>query len=208
MKTLMARRVSQRLLSCVMTLVCARAYADDRDLWQSRPNAVELHVGAGTPVGYVGLVYDRVIWGPLSASAGFGVGSERNASGSLQLAAGARARALHTRHDALYLGLDYSTGAWRDFGDPIGGLFPDHSREHVENVVYSERVHWLNALIGGEFRSQAGFVFRIYAGIGTMLNPGSRRCIEQVSRQPCRLSEDDYGDPSIPIAGLALGATM
>src|SRR5688572_25334006 len=88
----------------------ARAMAEDQkaDRWQSRPDAIEVHAGFGTPVGYLGLVYDRVLWSRWSASLGFGVGSGRT-GGSLHLAAGTRFRVLSFIGKAVYLGVDYST---------------------------------------------------------------------------------------------------
>ena len=49
-----------------------------------------------------------------------------------------------------------------------------------------------------------GWLYLCYS-TGSMLNPGSRRCIEEISRGPCGLVEDDYADPSIPVMGFAIG---
>jgi hypothetical protein len=171
-----------RLRACgalaVLTVagLCARARAEEPDNWERRPDAVELHLGAGTPVGYVGLVYDRTLFGPFSGSVGLGVGSARE-GGSLQLAAGARGRVLHTAEDALYLELGWSTGGYRAL-DGTGGLFPSHSTTSSEPITYAVRAHWLNVLVGGELRADGGFALRAYAGLARILDSGSLRCVD------------------------------
>lgn len=198
-----------RLATLTLALCFASAArADDDeapppDRWEAMPDALEIHAGLGTPVGYLGLAYDRVLWSRWSANVGFGVGSGRE-GGSLHLATGTRFRVFQDRGGALYLGADYSTGGFRYVGIDVTPGFP-HSGGGTERVIFSERVHWLQGSIGIESRSASGAVFRPYLGLAIMLNPDSRRCVDEQSGRSCTTSFRDYAGDSIAVLGLAIG---
>jgi hypothetical protein len=204
------RAITALTIALLSSSVARTARGEDElsDRWQERPNAIEVHAGFGTPVGYLGLVYDRTLWSRWSASLGFGVGSGRS-GGSLHLAAGTRVRALSFIGSAVYLGFDYSTGGWRYVEVPV---VPDTSYSPYERVtepvVFAERIHWLQGSLGYELRTTAGVVLRPYFGIAFMLNPESRRCVDEVTRRPCLSGRRDYEGDVIPVYGLALGGAL
>lgn len=193
--------------ACLLPFVSAgpaRAADEHRDRWEARPNALEIHAGFGTPVGYLGAMYDRVLWERWSAGFGLGVGSGRSGS-SLHLAAGTRFRVIRFAGSAIYLGIDYSTGGWRSLD--LEGRPPPGSRYGREsrNIVFAERVHWLQGSLGYELRTAAGFALRTYYGIAAMLNPDARRCADELSGRPCGAQADGFDGESIPVIGIAIG---
>jgi len=198
------------MLAALSASASAHVAAEDHaaDRWQNRPDAVEVHAGFGTPVGYLGMVYDRVLWSRWSASLGLGVGSGRS-GGSLHLAAGTRVRMLSFIGNAVYLGVDYSTGGWRYVEVPAVPNTSYSPYERVtEPVVFAERIHWLQGSVGYELRTAASVVLRPYFGIAFMLNPESRRCVDEVTRRPCSSDREDYLGDVIPVFGLALGGAL
>jgi len=112
------------------------------------------------------------------------------------------ARLIQFARQAVYVGLDYSTGGWGD----IGGLGPPSSADPDDPVIYAERIHWLQGSLGIELRSlKSGFVFRPYLGVAAMLNPGDRRCVLERSGGDCFLSQDDFSSSEIFVIGAAIG---
>lgn len=203
-------RTIAAVLASLAVVASEPALAEDHeaDRWRSRPDAVEVHAGFGTPVGYLGVAYDRALWSRWSAGLGLGVGSGRS-GGSLHLAAGTRFRVLQLVGSAIYLGVDYSTGGWRRVEIPVTFIGSSSWYDRVtEPVVFAERIHWLQGSIGYEHRTASGVVLRPYFGIAFMLNPQSRRCVDEVTRQPCRSDRRDYTGDSIPVFGLALGGAL
>jgi hypothetical protein len=204
----MSRRVAAIAGLLVACASANEARANDEeprsDRWADMPDAIEIHAGLGTPVGFLGLVYDRVLWRRWSASAGFGAGSARE-GGSLHLAAGTRFRVIQQdeRGTGIYIGIDYSTGGYRLTPMPVVGL--SKSSMSRPTIVYSDRVHWLQGSVGYEVRSASGGIFRPYLGLAFMLNPDSRRCIYEISETPCEVQRRGYEGDTIMVLGIAVG---
>ena len=196
----------------LLLVLAGVAHADERadsmgegesaqSAWISRRTAVDLHIGIGTPVGYVGATLDYAVVERLSASFGLGLGSGRE-GGSLHLALGTMFRALQYEQQAVYIGIDYSTGGWAS----AASVATSEASIFYGTKIFATRMHWLQGSLGLELRdAKSGFVLRPYVGIAAMLNPDSRRCVNEHTHAPCLLIEDDFGSTEIPVFGLALG---
>jgi hypothetical protein len=147
----------------------AQAPAPFANVWATRRLAIELQLGFGAPLGYLGVAVD---YSPLpvlalNAGVGFGgVGLQYALSGRLRLA-----RA--SSHGAPYFGAGFSAGAYQT---PPGFLtFSYDAGDTSDGGAYYhwDMAYWTNVEIGGEVRSGSYVTFRGFAGLGLLLNPGS-----------------------------------
>jgi hypothetical protein len=198
------------LLSLALASTSSTVAADAPDLWRERPTVLELHLGVGTPVGFIGLSLDHAPVRWLSGSAGFGLGSGRD-GGSLHVALGGRARLFVSDTGAFYFGADYSTGEWI-LTDVDLSFVPAHGSSpepQFEMTIYSNRMHWIQGSVGYEKRRESGLTTRVYIGAARMLNPSSRRCAIEPLLQPCVPAfQPDFGSPVIGVVGLAVGTSF
>jgi hypothetical protein len=174
--------------ACVLAAsTAARAQSPpELDRWTDRRFAVEGHLGSG-PIGLLGFALDLTAARWLAINAGFGAG----ASGG-QLALSARPRLVF---GALALALDAGWSAGPHEYDRCGAFCID-----CEETEYGEwhPAHWLN--VGGscEYRALGGFVLRLYAGAGKLLNTGQGACNGDLGVSACP-------DQGRPFVGIALG---
>lgn len=175
------------------------------DPWATRPFMVEGHLGAGTPVGILGIALDYSPWSLLGLNLGIGLG----VSGP-EYAFTSRIRLLRLgrrTHVALYLGAGLSANAY-DQPSYINWIPVDGSQSESA----SERAHfhwdiayWTNLEAGVEIRLRSGISLRPYLGVSRLLNPDpSATLVDVHSGMP----------PTSPVVpwsgyvGFALGYTM
>jgi hypothetical protein len=158
------RRTSPVVLALALsgTMAGGRASASEA-VERERPNAVDGILGVGTPVGFVGVEVGRLLVPSLELTAGVGVGG--SASGSspktslghdLQWSFMPRIRVARGRH-AVTFGVGISGGQY-------GGIHLIGNDDNPDNLYPTLYTFWLNAEIGGEYRSHDGFLFRYFVG--------------------------------------------
>jgi len=131
------------------------------DVWTRRRFAIEAHAGEGTPVGVIGGVVEYSLSSAVALGLGAGTGL-RDLGAPFYGALVARFRAIASEHNALVLGTAYSVNA----------------RE-----AHEAWLHWLQADLGWEGRTEMGFLVRLTVGTALLLNPGSAGCAFRVDGQ-------------------------
>jgi hypothetical protein len=185
-----------RIAAAAVVLLFARsAFAEEPsapdDPWRARPISLAGQMIA-TPYGFAGasVAVTPVRW--LSVEAGGGVTVD-----GPQAALMPRGRIFVSRKVALSLGLGASFGRYVDAHDlQLCAIVPFGARCPPDPVRTWETAAWANALGALEGRTGSGFEWRVFAGIGRLLNRGAFVC--------------DGGScpdaaPTQPYAGLALG---
>jgi hypothetical protein len=168
----------------------ARAQAaSEVDRWSDGPVALEVHLATGlVPTGIAGVAlgFAPVRW--LSLDAGGGVGGY----GGAQVGLGLRPR---LAFDAIALGLDVSWSVGPYDYDRCGWFHIDCEETELGEW---DSAHWLG--VGGsfEYRSLGGFLLRVYAGGGPLLNVSDGRCEDDEGSFPC-------SDRGRTFLGLVLG---
>lgn len=178
----------------VLLIVCAlsaHARADEPSTIskQERPHlAVETQLGVGMPTGYLGVAADVSLNERFAISAGVGAGQ----SGT-QVALMGRYR-FHVR-DTWNVdvggGVSFGRYKWIElvFDEPAEKLW--------------DRAFWGNAEIGLERPFGDGFHFRLFAGVGTIVNRDDGVC---VGTSVTHCETDHRGDGfTMPYAGFAIG---
>jgi hypothetical protein len=143
------------LAATLIVLTSARATAGADTDFASRPNALYAQVGAGTPLGYVGLELARRLWPSFQISAGAGMG----VSGP-QIALMPRLLFGHGR-SVLVVGAGLSRGKYKSNGTCYELSHDDLTCAHLTGTA-----NWANAEIGGEYRWINGISFRYFGGYG------------------------------------------
>jgi hypothetical protein len=124
----------------------------------------ELHLGLGTPLGFIGVALDYAVTPMLSVNAGVGLGG----SGP-QGAVSARLRIpSFSAHSAPYIGLGLSGGPYT----PWSLCIPAGEGDCSPPAYHWDTAYWVNFEAGGEMRTPSNVTIRAYAGLGWMLNPG------------------------------------
>lgn len=135
--------------------------------WEVRPLTVEGHLGAGTPVGLIGIMVDYLLSPAFSLAGGVGFGSAPDDSPGPHGAVMARLRPARGEKNAFILGGGFSIGPYRRLGSALG----DYGTS-----VSSDLGYFFQGEVGWERRTPKGFMVRLTAGIAAMLNPGSLSC--------------------------------
>jgi hypothetical protein len=158
--------------------------------WSQRPLALIVHVGLGTPVGFVGLGAEYSFNDYLAVEAGAGingVGPQGAAMGRLRLPIGDR---------ALMLGAGVSAGPyrWREI------TFGDGRPAEKEWSVAS----WGNLELAAEIRG--AYLFRFTTGYAVMGPATEGTCIDaqDTDFSHCQLGHQDSGE-SLIYMGIAFG---
>lgn len=173
--------------------------------WSEHPVALEIQAGVGTPLGLLGLAVD---FSPLDWwSVGAGVGwDELGPQGALLT----RLRLLGNTRKALSLDTAFSYGDYKGYNliaRLVGG--GERARTGPEDYSYSLHVEPAHRLyLGPGYDSRAGsFAFRVSAGVGILLNPGSGRCVTDQNHRvlPCSTAEDRFGNANTSLVQFYLG---
>ncbi len=155
-----------------------------------RNNLLEVHLGLGTPYGFLGVAYEH----DLARYFGFVVGGGMGAEGG-QAAASVRAR-IPFLSMALSFELSWSGGPyeWRSCKACYLG---DYDTKRWDFA------HWVNVSPAIELRAATGFNAHFYMGLGEPLNQRDV-CVE------ARRSEIDCSGskPTLFFLGLSLGAAL
>ncbi|HEX4341338.1 MAG TPA: hypothetical protein VH062_35765 [Polyangiaceae bacterium] len=176
------------------------------DLWEKEKFDVEAHVGAGTPEGALGLVFQYFVLPALSIGAGVGIGSAEPNGSIFHGSVIAQVRPARGKRNALVFGGAFSTGGYRrlsiDLAVDGGG---DDTR-----TVSAHWAHFLQGDIGWEHRSDSGLIVRLSLGIAAMLNPGSLQCTTGFTASlggpgPCDPFTGSSHDEILPTFDFALG---
>lgn len=172
--------------------------------WRERPVAIEGHIGAGTPVGQIGVTADYSFLPEIAVGGGLGFGSGLDTP-TLHTAAIVRLRPLYGAHNAFVSNVAYSTGGYKelelDLGMGHGGP--------PETYYGAERAHWFQFDLGWERRAKSGFVLRISSGFARMLNPGDLECVvrdPEISGPTCEVPDD--AATTLFTMDLALGTSF
>jgi hypothetical protein len=139
----------------------AAAEEHDASVWTKRRIAIDVHAGLGTPYGLTGasLEFTPIAYWTL----GGGVGT--SISGP-QLALSTRVR-YPIGHSAIAFGVGASRGAY----DTAEAWLTDSLwRKHWDHA------YWLNLEVSLERRWSSGVQFRMYGGVGTVVNPAAGKC--------------------------------
>jgi hypothetical protein len=167
--------------------------------WVDRPLSLQAHLGLGTPVGTTGVSLEYLAAPAISVGAGLGYGS---GTPGLHTALSAMLRPARGANDAFVIGLALSTGSYER-----RGLFQSGNRNDTFTEYRSNWAHFLQLEFGYESRGDQGSLFRVTAGVDTVLNPGNLACREVYDRQsfgegyPCAAPASE----TIPTLGIALG---
>ncbi len=175
------------------------------DPWATRPFMIEGHVGAGTPVGILGVAFDYSPWPVLGVNLGIGLG----VSGP-GYAFTSRVRLLRLgrrTHVALYLGAGVSAGAYSQPTDidsfPVDGSQTESASERAH--FHWDVAYWTNFEGGVEIRLRSGTSLRPYLGVSRLLNPDPTVTVNDV------YSGAPPANPVVPwsgYVGFALGYSM
>ncbi len=165
------------------------AQDDAADRWD-RNNLLEAHLGIGTPYGYAGVAYERVLVRYFGLVFGGGMGSA-----GPQAVAGIRAR-IPFGSVALGAELSWSGGPY-DWSRCRAFCLDDYDTKHWDFA------HWVNVSPAVELRSAAGFNARLYMGLGELLNDPDVCYDAHSDDQECGGS-----GPTLFFLGFSLGATL
>jgi hypothetical protein len=173
------------------------AAAEERDtsVWTERRLAVDVHAGFGTPYGLTGasLEFTTIPYWTL----GGGVGT--SISGP-QLAMSTRVR-YPFGHGGVAFGVGASRGAYDTaeawMTDPLWTRHWDHA-------------YWLNLEVSLEHRWATGVQFRMYGGVGSVLNPAAAQCQPGNIGHDCNSPGGPFGlarinETTVPYLGFAVG---
>ncbi|HEX4336397.1 MAG TPA: hypothetical protein VH062_10825 [Polyangiaceae bacterium] len=138
----------------------------DVDPWMAHRFAIEAHAGVGTPVGYVGGIFEYGVSGLVAVGAGLGTGSGPYSGSHLHAAVLARFRPVRGPHNAFSIGTAVSFGAFQT---------PFFSGDTTP-VYEASWATFLQLDAGWEYRTTHGTLLRVALGFATLLNPGSVSC--------------------------------
>jgi hypothetical protein len=172
--------------------------------WQEDPVSLELHFGAGSPVGSFGVTAEYSLLPEIGVGASFGAGSswgEASWAAVMQKAVFARLRPLYGARDAFVANVSYSTGGYNKLDDGFLDFGPE------PDDYGAEVAHWGHVDIGWEKRLKTGFVFRPSVGVARMLNPGDIDCVPGDDGVCEELDNHQHG-LSIYVMDLAFGASF
>jgi len=171
------------------------AREDESYGWERR-FAISVHVGLRSPLG-AGAAYEVSPVTALALEGGVGQGEE-----GLQTALGARLR-LRARSMAMSAGIGLSVGPFEVENADCQVLLTlgCSGVGSTENWRWTRAV-WRNIDLSLERRSTFGFHWRLYFGVGTILNPDDAVCtpIWSGARPPC-----DSTDFASPYVGTSFG---
>jgi hypothetical protein len=175
------------------------------EAWATRPFSIELHLGIATPLGLGGVMLEvaPVRW----VSLGCGIGT--NVVG-VEVACMSRVRAFVRAERAFNLGVGVSGGSYMQskptrYGAlaPLLGAMDSMGESPWPSEYYWERALWLNAELGYESRHQSGGSFRVYIGLGKLLNPADATP-DPSGPDPGQHRKFERWD-ALPYAGVAWG---
>lgn len=168
--------------------------------WIEHPWEFEAHLGAGTPVGGIGVTADYSVVPALALGAGIGIGSGLDGE-TPHAAAIMRVRPFYGVRNAFVTNLSYSVGGYKELSLDLG---MGHSS--TDRVAGADVAHWAQVDFGWERHAASGFLFRVTGGFATMLNPGDLQCTEVDRFEGTSTSCSAYrSDVTIPTFDLALG---
>lgn len=172
--------------------------------FEIRPASFEAHIGAGTPVGGIGLMLDYLIIPNLSLAGGFGFGSGPKASPGIHGAAMVRFRPAVGLRNAFVIGAGLSTGTYRRL---------EWIQIFSDREVTADWAHFAQVEFAWERRAESGFLIRVGGGFAYLLNPSALHCTEsdygvlggaQTSCDPFSGSNGNR-EELLPVFDLALG---
>ena len=173
--------------------------------WRERPVAIEGHIGAGTPVGQLGVTADYSFLPEIAVGGGVGFGSGLETP-TLHTAAIVRLRPLYGIRNAFVANVAYSTGGHKELELDLG---MGHGGPQ-ETYYGAERAHWFQFDLGWERRAKSGFILRISSGFARMLNPGDLECVvrdpETFGATTCEVPDD--ATTTLFTMDLALGTSF
>ena len=142
------------------------AASDPPTLFEERPTTVYAQLGLGTPLGWGGVEWERVLTRYLTLSSGVGMGF-----------AGPQAAVmprllLGNRHSAAFLGAGLSYGHYRRDDSCLFDCAP---------ATFQGTVAWANFESGAEHRWESGLALRVFVGFahivaGDLACSGSELC--------------------------------
>jgi hypothetical protein len=137
-------------------------------VWAARKVAIEAQLGFGPPLGYLGAAIDYSPVPALALNAGVGLGGVGiQYALSVRLRLGSILPFAGSSNSSLYVGAGFSAGAYQ--------TPPGLPGDDADGAAYYhwDTAYWTNLEIGGEARSSSSVTFRVFLGLGLLLNPGS-----------------------------------
>ena len=169
----------------------------DTSVWSERRLALDAHAGLGTPLGLIGVSLEVT---PIPYWT-FGGGIGTSISGP-QLAMSTRVR-YPFGHGAIAFGVGASRGAY------------DTAEAWLADSLWTrhwDHAYWLNLEVSLEHRWSTGVQFRMYGGVGAVLNPADGRCQPDQNNggHDCSFPGGPLGllsfsETSVPYVGYAVG---
>jgi hypothetical protein len=177
----------------LVALASGGASAADTGVYESRPTALYLQLGLGTPLGELGLEAEQTLTPHLAIAVGAGIGG-KGPQGATMLRlrlGGDRAKIV------VGAGLSGGPYSWLNFcGDTANGC-----------PQKSGTVAWTNLEIGGSHRDRNGFSLRYFIGYGRIV-AGTYTCDPdgpyEMAYDRCVMSGPDSGK-NLLYTGIALG---